>query len=344
MLAALGWGDFQQHALSVTPHGSDEPARIVCQEGAGLWVDTGSRRLRATLAGRLKHSVSTAEGLPAVGDWVLISKLVPGADMAVIRHVLPRKTVLMRRRVGAKAEAQLLAANVNLALVVCALEREPNTKALERAIVVARTGGITPVIVLTKIDLCPSWGEQAEAVRARLALDLVVPVSVVTDQGIDALTKLILPQQTAALIGESGAGKSSLVNRLTRAPAMRVGAVRGDDRKGRHTTTHRELFRLPEGGLLLDGPGVRELGVFADPRAVALAFPDVAALAARCLRETCSHVSEAGCAMQRALADGALDPRRLLDYRTLVAEASELSSSGNRRGTPAAYVRRRRPR
>jgi ribosome biogenesis GTPase / thiamine phosphate phosphatase len=321
-LSALGWSDWHEQELRAAAPSEDRPARVVRREGAGIWVDTGRDCSPATVSGRIKHAVESASELPVVGDWVLIApRAEASADAALIRRVLPRRTTLTRRRSGPKGETQLLAANVDTVLIMWALDREPNLGLLQRAVVAASAGGGEPLILLGKVDCGEGGPALAESLRASLGVP-VVGLSVVSGEGLEELESRLLPAKTAALLGPSGAGKSSLVNRLLGAERMRVGVVRTGDNKGKHTTTHRELFRLPSGALLLDGPGVRELGLAQDASAVAAAFPDVAELAAACALDSCRHRSEPGCRVMQALADGSLPERRLADYRRLLAEAT----------------------
>jgi ribosome biogenesis GTPase / thiamine phosphate phosphatase len=260
-LVELGWTDWHQQALREPSRPDEVLARVVRREGAGLWLDTSERRVAATLSGRLKGAAESALDLPVVGDWALISQPEGmSSEQAVIRRLLARKTTLIRRKAGTHAQPQLLAANIDLVLVVWGLDREPNLGMLERGIAVARAGGIEPAIVLSKTDVAPDWAQQVEALRVRFEVE-VIAVSVATDGGIEPLRAQLARGQTAALLGPSGVGKSSLLNGLMSSSLMRVGEVRESDRKGRHTTTHRELFRVPTGGLVVDGPGVRELGL-----------------------------------------------------------------------------------
>ncbi|MEO7033970.1 MAG: GTPase RsgA [Polyangiaceae bacterium] len=186
-LAALGWGDWQRQALNESNSGANVPARVVRQAGAGVWIDTGNERIAATVAGRLRRAAASAAELPVVGDWVLIPEPVgTNSDVVMIQRLIPRRTVLMRRRAGGKAEAQLLGANIDIALIVWALDREPNTALLERAVVVARAGGIEPVILLTKADLREGSSKDVQVVRTRLALEVLPVEHAHVDRGTSA--------------------------------------------------------------------------------------------------------------------------------------------------------------
>jgi ribosome biogenesis GTPase len=245
----------------------------------------------------------------------------------VVVEVLPRRTWLARKVPGAETSVQVVAANVDLALVVAGLDGDYNPRRLERALVLAWDGGAEPVIVLNKADVLPA-DEVAERVRATEAVApgvTVLPVSAATGEGMDGVSACLRPGRTAALVGSSGVGKSTLVNRLLGEDRQRTSAVRASDARGRHTTTHRELLSLPGGALLIDTPGLRELQLWAGAEALEGAFADVDALAAGCRFADCTHAEEPGCAVVAAAAAGALGADRLQSYRKLQRELRHLA-------------------
>lgn len=340
-LRELGWGAWQDQALSPLRIESESVARVGRQQGAGLWLDTGAERLAAVLSGRFKYAAASAFDLPVVGDWVTFRRREPGAaDALLVQSLIPRQTTLARRRAGSRMDSQLLAANVDLALIVWGLDRPPNIRLLQRAAVLAAAGGIAAQIVLTKVDACCSGSQEASALAARLSLP-VLAVSAITGHGLGALMRQLAVGRTAVMIGPSGAGKSSLVNALLGATASRVDAVRGSDRKGRHTTTHRELFRIPGAGLILDGPGMREFGLVGDCSALDIGFADVAAVAEACADSECDHGGAPGCAVLGAVRAGKLDAQRVLDYRVLLAELAGTTVPRERRAGLRQNSRRR---
>lgn len=291
--------------------------------GRGLHrVATASGETSALLPGRL----AAAAEIPAVGDWVVVET---AGGRPVIRAVLPRRTHLRRKVAGARTEEQVLAANVDVAFLVLGLDGDFNPRRLERLAVLARGGGAEAVVLLTKADLLPE-GEAAVAARvagARAATPglPVHPVSAVAPGGFDALEPYLARGRTLALLGSSGVGKSTLVNHLTGRELLRTGEVRARDDRGRHTTTHRELVRLPGGALLVDSPGLREIQLWLDDsEALAEAFADVEGIARGCRFRDCTHREEPGCAVRAALEAGELDPARVENLRKLEREVEAL--------------------
>lgn len=281
--------------------------------------------------GRPTGLLRAAAELPVVGDWVVCR---PDGGQAAVLAVLPRRTRLARRAAGEEGRVQVLAANVDTVFLVMGIEHDFNLRRLERLAVVAREGGVDGVVVLTKVDLLP---DDEVAARRNAAADAapglpVFPVSSPDGVGLEPLAFYLAPGSTVALLGSSGAGKSTLLNRLAGEEVMRTSAVRAADGRGRHTTTHRQLVRLPSGALLVDGPGIREVALWADDESpLDDAFSDVAALAGGCRFRDCRHQGEPGCAVAAAVDDGALDAERLASYRRLERELAALE----RRADPA---------
>ena len=258
----------------------------------------------------------------------------PGDGRSLLQAVLPRRTHLARKVPGPTTAVQVVAANVDVVLIVGGLDDDYNPRRLERALVLAWDGGARPAIVLNKADLL---APDLLAARVRATEDVapgvpVLAMSAATGEGLDGLEAIVAPGQTAALIGSSGVGKSTLVNRLLGADRQRTAEVRAHDSRGRHTTTHRELLRLPGGALLVDTPGLRELQLWAAPDALEGAFADVDALAASCRFADCAHGEEPGCAVLAAAADGTLGPARLESYRKLQRELRYLALRQDERG------------
>lgn len=318
-LASLGWTPPFQAAFNHLDAPDLKPARVASEERGAylLFAEAGS--VRAQVSGKLRHAAASPAAFPAVGDWVAYAP-VNGGDEGIIQAVLPRRSAFSRQGAGAAASEQLVAANLDTVFLVMALNQDFNLRRLERYLVLAWESGAEPVVLLTKADLCSALAEREREVEAIAGVVPVHVTSSVTGDGVDALRALIPPGRTAGLLGSSGAGKSTLVNRLVGHDLLATGAIREDDGRGRHTTTRRELLRVPEGGLILDTPGMRALGLWDAEGGLGAAFDDVEALARACRFADCLHDREPGCAVRAALDDGALAPERLQSYQKLQRE------------------------
>jgi ribosome biogenesis GTPase len=282
----------------------------------------------AVAGGRLLHNLTDATAMPAVGDYVTLAGAPGDAGSMRIDAVLPRRGAFVRRAAGESTEPQVLAANVDLALIVSALPSDLNARRLERYLTLAWESGATPLIVLTKADLVENVrAAVAKAYAVAIGAE-VVAISARTNVGIDQLSARIAPGMTAVLLGSSGVGKSTLVNALLGAERQRTSPVR-DDGAGRHTTTHRELVELPNGGFLIDTPGLREVGLWTADAGIEQSFTDVEALAAGCRFADCAHQSEPDCAVLFAVAEGRLDAGRLESWRALTRELAFLERKQN---------------
>jgi ribosome biogenesis GTPase len=267
----------------------------------------------------------------AVGDWVAVDGRI-GAGTARIASVLPRRAAFRRTSDGGGASAKVIAANIDTVFVCDALDGSLSPRHLERFVALAWHSGATPVVVITKSDTVspPDVAKAVDAVRTTTAEVSVVAVSSRSGDGVPALKSYLLPGRTVALLGLSGAGKSTLTNLLAGSEIMATGAVRADG-AGRHTTTHRELVVLPQGGLLIDTPGMRALSVLGASEGVAQAFSDIEELVAQCRYPDCSHTGESGCAIAAAASDGHLEPERFEAWLRLTAESASQGASDTRR-------------
>ncbi len=336
-LERLGWTAELQTLFRPHAGAGLVPARVGAQHRGAYVLYTERGELWADLAGRISHEAGAAGGMPAVGDWVAARPL-PDERRAVIQALLPRRTKFSRKAAGLAAEEQVVAANVDVVFVVSALAHDLSLRRLERYLASCWEGGADPVVVLTKADLCADLPARVAEVTA-IALGVPVhAVSNVTGDGVDELRQWFGGNRTVALLGSSGVGKSSLVNRLLGEDVQAVREIRADGR-GRHTTTHRELILLPGGGLVLDTPGMREVQLWDADAGVETAFDDVERLAPLCRFTDCRHESEPGCAVKAAVADGVLSPDRLEGYEKL---RRELAVLGRRVGKRAEAEERRR--
>lgn len=316
---AFGWNDDDERALAALGDPSLVPGRVVLHVRKSYTVAGAETEYRAHVAGRLRHAAAEAADLPAVGDWVAVTA-PERSGSAIIRAVLPRRSAFVRKEAGERAVAQVLAANVDVAFLVSGMDGDLNPRRIERSLVVAYESGARPVVVLNKIDLLDDPAEIVREIRSVAGDTPVLPVSARDGRGIDELRSWLPPGATGVLIGSSGVGKSSVINRLLGAELHAVGEVRPTDDRGRHTTRHRELIQLPGGGMLIDTPGIRELQLWGSGEGMAGAFEDILELGARCRFTDCRHETEPGCAVLEALEQGALDPGRFENYRKLLRE------------------------
>lgn len=300
--------------------------RILAQEKGLYRLVYEAGELPAEVSGKLRFQARSAIDLPAVGDFVWADCSRAGGP-AVIHGILPRKSVFLRRSAGTAHTSQVVAANIDTVFLCMSLNHDFNLRRLERYLAVAWDSGAVPVIVLTKSDLCPDPAPQLRAVEeCAMGVDILL-TSALAEDGYQKLLPYLCPGKTVALLGSSGVGKSTLINRLLGQERLPTNGLRNDDR-GRHTTTRRELFLLPRGGLVIDTPGMRELGLWDAGEGLDRSFADIEDLAAQCRFRDCSHTKEPGCAVQAALEHGTLSQDRWLSYRKLAAENQYAEDTG----------------
>ncbi|MGD6832991.1 ribosome small subunit-dependent GTPase A [Sutcliffiella halmapala] len=327
----LGWNDFLNNSFALYEEQGFTVGRVMLEHKRIYRVETENGEYLAEVSGKYRFEAESREDYPAVGDWVVLSERA-NERKATIQALLPRFSKFSRKAAGLTTEEQIVAANVDTVFLVQSLNYDFNARRLERYLIMAWESGATPVIVLTKADLCEDVAAKIKDVEA-VALGVpVFAVSVKDETGVEALAPYFTTGKTVALLGSSGAGKSTLTNFLLGEEKQVIQEVRGDDDKGRHTTTYRELYLLPTGGLVLDTPGMRELQLWeADGATVGQSFQDVEELAEQCYFRDCKHENEPSCAVREAIREGTLEEARYQSYVKLQRELAYLERKTNKR-------------
>ena len=327
-LAQLGWNsEFEIHFKAHASQGY-EAGRVVSEQKQTYRLLTLGGEVLAQVSGKMRFQAAAREEFPAIGDWVLIS-VHEGGQRATIHGILPRQSKFARKTAGTETKEQIVAANIDTIFLVNALNYDFNVRRMERYLTLAWESGARPVIVLSKADLCTEVAERLAEVEA---IALGVPVHVIsslTGVGLDQLLSYLQVGKTVAMLGSSGTGKSTMLNYLYGQEIQKVQAVRHGDDRGRHTTTARELVVLPQGGLIIDTPGMRELQLWGTESGLQDSFGDVEDLARLCRFSNCQHEQEPDCAVQSAIQSGLMDQARFDSYLKLKKELSYLSRKVN---------------
>ena len=295
-----------------------EPARILSQEKGFYRIITDKGEKLAEVSGKFRFQTTILSDYPAVGNFVLVNWNESG-NSSIIESLLPRKSAFIRKAAGEPQQEQIVAANIDTVFLCMALNHDFNLRRLERYISIAWDSGAMPVVVLTKSDLCDDLEQKlSEVSSVAFGVDVLVTTST-EENGYKVLLPFISEGKTIAFIESSGVGKSTLINRLLGKDQLKTNGLRNDD-KGRHTTTHRELFLLPSGGMVVDTPGMREFGMWDNDTGIEKTFADIEELAAQCKFRNCTHTNEPGCAIRSALEMGELEMNRWQSYQKLKAE------------------------
>jgi ribosome biogenesis GTPase len=320
----LGWDEFfANHFQSYAADGY-AAGRVALEYKHFYRIYSEWGEVLGEIAGRLRHEALGREDLPVVGDWVVIRRS-PESDKVTIHAVLPRKSKFTRKVAGFRTEKQIIGSNIDTVFLVTSLNQDFNPRRVERYLIVAWESGARPIIVLSKSDLCDEVEERTREIKAVVGDVPIHAVSVVKREGLDELARYLKAGQTVAFLGSSGVGKSTLVNYLLGREHLRVQEIRKHDGRGVHTTTRRELIVLPQGGLVLETPGMRELQLWDGEGGLAIAFAGIETVATQCYFSDCRHQDEPRCAIREALAEGAIDAARYESYEKLKKELTYLA-------------------
>jgi len=331
-LTKLGWNAERDAQFAPYLGKGFIPARVAVEDKHFYRVWTAEAELSAQITGKSMHEArSDHTKLPKVGDWVAV-KLVPNEEKAVIQAILPRTTLITRKATGRDTVAQILATNIETVFLVTAADSTFNAARLERMLIMAHDSGARPVVILNKIDLCEDLDAKLAQATEAAGEALVLPVCALTGRGVRKMDNLIKSGDTVAFIGTSGVGKSSLINHLYGEDLMATIEVRAQDAKGRHTTSWREMIFLPQGGVVIDTPGMREFHIWAAGEGAKETFPEIEALSLQCHFRDCTHTKEKDCAVLAALAAGTLPRERHESFIKLQLEISYLREAEKQAG------------
>ncbi len=324
----LGFSKWFQDHVDPEDMSQFDIARVMAVHKESYTINNGANDVLAELVGKLVFSAESSIDYPAVGDWVFAT-FYDENTLAIIQGVYPRKSLLKRKTPGKKIDFQLIAANIDVAFIVQSLDTNFNLRRLERYVVMAKESRIEPMVLLSKADLMMSEEatKKVAEIHAIMPFLHVQPFSNKTESGLKAVRALLVPQQTYCLLGSSGVGKTTLLNNLMGEVLFTTKTVREKDRKGRHATTSRQMIQLDGGALLIDTPGMRELGNFSVETGIEETFTEIIALAEQCRFNDCTHLNEKGCAVLKAVTDGQLSVKRYENYLKITKESDHYEMS-----------------
>lgn len=321
-LESIGWNSYYEDNITDKDKKNFDIARVIAEHRKFFVIKTSDKEYRAIVSGNFFHNTMTKSDMPVVGDWVMIKK--DTFDPAIIQKIITRKTALTRRlpadrKASAGSKEQVIGSNIDTVFIVTSLNQNFNLSRIERALALVYSSGATPVILLSKSDLCDAADKKIELVKEVAFEVKIISFSNITMIGIDEIKSLFKPGKTFCLIGSSGVGKTSLMNILCD-KSEKTAEIRAKDDTGRHATTARSLYFLENGGMLIDTPGIREIGLINSDTDTVESFDDIDELATNCKFNDCSHGNEPGCAVNAAIANGELDSRRFNNYLKMKTE------------------------
>jgi ribosome biogenesis GTPase / thiamine phosphate phosphatase len=315
MLKQFGWNKFFRDSFKSYLKTSCVPGRISQEHNKFYRVATEKGELLATLRGKYRYRAKEQEKLPVVGDWVVVETR-KSQGTAIIKDVLPRKNKLSRKLPGKQKREQILVANVDIVFLVQSLVNDFNIRRIERALSIINNENIKPVVLLNKKDLCADWEAKLNEVKSLMSNVDCYVICALNKNGFECLEQYLEIGKTITLLGSSGVGKSTIINSLCGKEIQRVQETRDKD-EGRHTTTSREILLLPQGGVIIDTPGLRELEIWEVDAGIDDTFEDIVGIARKCYFRDCRHLAEPVCAVKKAVEDGRVDAARLLNYQKL---------------------------
>ena len=330
-LRDLGFSDKLEKYIIEQKWAGSDIGRVVAEHKERYIVRTAKAELDAEITGNMRFSANGREDFPAVGDWVALTAY--DSDFAIIHTILPRFSTIERQAVGQFGEVQIIATNIDYAFIVQAADRDFNVNRLERYLTICYSSRVRPIVILSKTDLIDEQrlSEILTAIRARIADVPIVAISNTTRDGYESIIKIIEKGKTYCMLGSSGVGKSTLLNNLSGRDIMKTDAISTSTNKGRHTTSHRELFVLSNGGILIDNPGMREVGIADSASGLETTFDRIVSLGAECKFKDCTHTTEAGCAVISAVRSGEIEERALENYLRLEREKAYFESTAAER-------------
>lgn len=326
-LEDLGYAKEMEQFRIASNLGGFEPGRVIAEHKERYIVSTAHGEFEAEITGNMRFTAKGREDFPAVGDWVALQ--VYDRDLAIIHKLFPRSSVIKRQAVGQVGEIQIIAANIDYAFLVQAVDRDFNINRLERYLTICNSSDVSPIIILSKTDLISSErvSEILEGIRTRIKNVPVIAVSNETQEGYETLRAIVERGKTYCMLGSSGVGKSTLINNLSGKNIMRTDAISQSTNRGRHVTSHRELIVLENGGILIDNPGMREVGIADSTGGLEMTFDMIHELSASCRFKDCTHTTEIGCAVLKAIEKGEIDEASYQNYLKIEREKAHFEST-----------------
>ena len=324
----LGWDEFYNEEFDTFIEEGYSVARVFAEHKHIYKLYTEHGEMLSEVSGKLRHETTDGDEFPTVGDFVVVSLRI-SEKRATIHKVLPRKSKFSRKVAGINTKEQIVASNIDTIFLVNSLNKDFNARRIERYLIIAFESGATPIILLSKADLCEDLEEklnQTEKVAMGVPIHII---SALDKRGMNDLNEYLKPGKTIALLGSSGVGKSTLLNFLAGEMVQETKEVRAYDDKGRHTSTSREMFILDSGAIMIDTPGMRELQLWGGTEGISEAFEDIETIASQCRFSDCMHLKEPGCAIKKAIEDGIIDEKRFKSYSTLQKEITMIEKKQN---------------